>query len=67
MVWKCGQPLSIIRASQLNSEQSSSFPTRQPELPPNKTLPVSILLEGLSDKDDRADIRMAVSAFKFKQ
>jgi hypothetical protein len=43
------------------------IPTRQPELPPNKTLPVSILLEGLSDKDDRADIRMAVSAFKFKQ
>jgi hypothetical protein len=43
------------------------IPSRQPELPPNKTLPVSILLEGLNDKDDRADIRMAVTAFKFKQ
>ena len=43
------------------------IPTRQPELPPNKTLPVSILLEGMKDTDDRADIRMAVTAFKFKE
>jgi hypothetical protein len=43
------------------------IPARQPELAPNKTLPVSILLEGMKDTDDRADIRMVVTGFKFKQ
>ena len=41
-------------------------PTRQAEIPPNKTLPVSILLEGMKDTDDRANIKMAVTGFKFK-
>jgi hypothetical protein len=43
------------------------IPARQPELAPNKTLPVSILLEGMKDTDDRADIRMVVTGFKFKE
>lgn len=41
-----------------------AIPSRQPELGPNKTLPVSVLLDGMSDTDDRADIRMEVTGFK---
>jgi hypothetical protein len=42
-------------------------PTKLAELAPNKTLPVSIMLEGMSDTDDRADVKMEVTGFKFKQ
>jgi len=42
-------------------------PTRQPELAPNKTLQVNVLLDGMSDTDARADIKMDVTAFKFKE
>jgi nitrogen fixation protein FixH len=42
------------------------IPSRQPELEPNKTMPVQIMLEGMTDADDRANIRMEVTAFKFK-
>lgn len=42
------------------------IPTRQAELEPNKTMPVQIMLEGMTDADDRANIRMEVTAFKFK-
>jgi hypothetical protein len=42
------------------------IPTRQPELAPNKTLPVQVLLDGMSDTDARADIKMEVTGFKFK-
>lgn len=42
-------------------------PTRQPELAPNKTLPVTMMLEGMTDTDDRANIRMEVVAVKFKE
>ena len=41
-------------------------PTRQPELENNRSIAVRVMLEGLTDKDDRADIKMEVSAFKFK-
>ncbi|MEP6819724.1 MAG: hypothetical protein ABJA18_09340 [bacterium] len=41
-------------------------PTRQPELENNRSMAVRVMLEGLTDKDDRADIKMEVSAFKFK-
>jgi hypothetical protein len=41
-------------------------PTRQPELEPNKTMPVQVMLEGFSDTDDRANIKMEVTGFKFK-
>lgn len=42
-------------------------PTRQPELGPNKTMQVQVMLEGMSDADDRANIKMEVTGFKFKQ
>lgn len=42
------------------------IPARQAELEPNKTVPVQIMLEGMTDTDDRANIRMEVTAFKFK-
>jgi len=42
-------------------------PTRQGELAPNKTIPVNVMLEGMSDTDDRANIKMEVTGFKFKE
>lgn len=42
-------------------------PTRQAELEPNKTMNVQVMLEGMSDTDDRANIKMEVTGFKFKQ
>jgi len=41
-------------------------PTRQPELAPNKTMQVTVLLDGMSDTDARANIKMEVTGFKFK-
>lgn len=43
------------------------IPTRQPELEPNRTMIVAVRLEGMKDSDDRANIRMEVTGFKFKQ
>lgn len=43
------------------------IPTRRPELPPNKTMEVPVLLEGMSDKDARANIKMEITGLKFKQ
>jgi hypothetical protein len=42
------------------------IPSRQAELEPNKTMPVQIMLEGMTDADDRANIRMEMTAVKFK-
>lgn len=42
-------------------------PTRQPELPPNKTMQVNVMLDGMKDTDARADIKMEVVAVKFKE
>lgn len=42
-------------------------PTRQPELAPNKTMLVQMMLEGMSDTDPRAQIKMEVTGFKFKE
>lgn len=42
-------------------------PARQRELEPNKTMLVTIRLEGMTEKDDRANIRVEVTGFKFKQ
>jgi hypothetical protein len=39
---------------------------QQTELEPNKTMPVQIMLEGMTDTDDRANIKMEVVGFKFK-
>ena len=43
------------------------IPTRQPELAPNKTLPVQVMLEGMKETDPRANIKMEVTAFRFKR
>ena len=43
------------------------IPTRQPELPPNKTMDVPITLEGFKDTDDRANIKMQIAGVKFKE
>jgi hypothetical protein len=42
------------------------IPTRQPELEPNKTMPVSVLIEGMKDSDVRANIKLEVSGFTLK-
>jgi hypothetical protein len=42
------------------------IPGRQQELAPNKTMPVNVMLDGMKDTDARANIRMEVVAFKFK-
>ena len=42
-------------------------PARQPELAPNKTMQVNVLLDGMSDTDARANIKMEVTGFKFKE
>lgn len=42
-------------------------PTRQAELAPNKTMPVTLMLEGMKDTDDRANIKMEIAAVKFKE
>ena len=41
-------------------------PGRQPELEPNKTMKVSIMLDGFTDSDDRANIKMEVAGFLLK-
>lgn len=38
----------------------------QPELEPNHSMTVRIRLEGMTDSDDRANIKMEVTGFKFK-
>lgn len=43
------------------------IPTRQPELPPNRTMDVPVMLEGMKDTDDRANIKMQIAGFKFKE
>lgn len=40
--------------------------TRQPELENNRSMAVRVMLEGMTGKDDRANIKMEVTAFKFK-
>ena len=39
------------------------IPGRQSELDPNKTMKVSIMLDGFTDSDDRANIKMEVAGF----
>lgn len=43
------------------------IPGRHSELPPNKTMEIPVMLEGMSDKDARANIKMEVVGFKFKE
>lgn len=42
------------------------IPGRQPELAPNKTMPVEIAIRGFNAGDDRASVKMEVTAFKLK-
>jgi hypothetical protein len=42
------------------------IPGRQSELDPNKTLKASVLIEGFTDNDDRANIKMEVTGFTLK-
>jgi hypothetical protein len=42
------------------------IPTKQSELAPNRTLAVQVMLEGFKDTDDRANIKMEVTGFRFK-
>jgi hypothetical protein len=44
----------------------SAVPGGPTELRPNKTLVVRIVLDGMTETDDRANIRMEVTGFKFK-
>jgi hypothetical protein len=41
--------------------------SRQPELESNRTMAVAVRLEGMKDSDERANIRMEITGFKFKQ
>ena len=43
------------------------IPTRQPELAPNKQMQVNVSFDGFKETDPRADIKMEVAAFKFKE
>lgn len=42
------------------------IPGRQSELEPNKTMKVSILIDGFTDSDDRANIKMEVTGFTLR-
>lgn len=43
------------------------IPIKQPELAPNKTIQVQVMLDGMSDTDARANIKMEVTGFRFKE
>jgi hypothetical protein len=43
------------------------IPTRQPELAPNKQMQVNVSFDGFKETDARANIKMEVAAFKFKE
>ncbi|HYX28769.1 MAG TPA: hypothetical protein VE863_09385 [Pyrinomonadaceae bacterium] len=42
------------------------IPGRQAELDPNKTMRASILIDGFTDEDDRANIKMEVTGFTLR-
>jgi hypothetical protein len=42
------------------------IPARQLELDPNKTMKASVMIEGFTDSDDRANIKMEVTGFILK-
>jgi hypothetical protein len=44
----------------------SPVPGGPVELPPNKTVVARVVLDGMTETDDRANIKMEVTAFKFK-
>ncbi len=42
------------------------IPTQQPELEPNRTMLVVIRIEGMTDSDERANIKMEVTGFTIR-
>jgi hypothetical protein len=50
----------------VNEKTIVVIPTVQPELENNRTIAVQMLLEGMTDKDDRANIKVEVTGFKLK-
>ncbi len=50
----------------VNQRTQVVIPTSQPELENNRTVAVSILLEGMTDQDDRANIKVEVTGFILK-
>lgn len=42
------------------------IPAKQPELEPNKTIAVNVVLDGMTETTDRANIKMEVTGFKLK-
>lgn len=50
----------------VNQRTAVVIPARQPELAPNKTLAIQVTLEGMTDADDRANIKMEVVGIRFK-
>jgi len=41
-------------------------PVKQPELENNRGVAVLVMLDGMTDKDDRANVKMVVTGFKFQ-
>jgi hypothetical protein len=51
----------------INQRAVVVIPTdRQAELENNRSMPVRVMLDGMTDKDDRANIQMEVTAFRLK-
>jgi flagellar basal body-associated protein FliL len=50
----------------VNQKTVVVVPTNQPELENNRTIAVGIMLEGMTDQDDRANIKVEVTGFIFK-
>jgi len=50
----------------INQKTVVVVPTNQPELENNRAIAVQLLLEGMTDKDDRANFKVEVTGFKFK-
>jgi hypothetical protein len=42
------------------------IPAKQPTLEPNRTMLVQVMLEGMSEADDRANIKMEATGFRFQ-
>jgi len=50
----------------VNQKTVVVIPTTQPELENNRTVAVRIMLEGMTDQDDRANIKVEVTGFILK-
>ncbi len=50
----------------VNQKTVVVIPANQPELEHNRTMAIRIMLEGMTDQDDRANIKVEVTGFRFK-